>query len=117
MDRILLTEDTMTTDQRACFDLLCRVFRGKHHAPKRVYAHGHGILCSVDPRDGMSTFDSDLLTRLVVFAHDTCIRVELASSGPRMIGIILHQRHQRDGSMFYRHPTIEEAIETARGGS
>jgi len=107
-----ITVESMTDAQRECYDLLCRVFRGKHHAPQRIYACGSGIRCSVYAEARLATFDGDLLTRLVVMAHDSCIRVVLASSGPRMVGIILHKRESREGSISDRHPTIWEAIDT-----
>lgn len=109
----LLTKAAMTDDQRACFDLLCRVFLGEHHAPERIYAWGRGIKCNSESHR-LSTFDFDYLTRLVVLAHDACVRVEIVSSGPGCIGLVLHKRHARDGAMHERHPTMEEAIERVR---
>lgn len=77
----MLTKATMTDDQRACFDLLCKVFLGEHHAPNRIYSWGRGIKCHTEGQR-FSTFDFDYLTRLVVLAHDACVRVEIVSSGP-----------------------------------
>lgn len=110
---ILLTKATMTADQRACFDLLCKVFHGEHHAPERIYAFGRGIKCHAESHR-LSTFDFDYLTRLVVLAHDACVRVEVVSSGPGRIGLVLHKRAGRTGSSYERHPTMEEAIERVR---
>lgn len=108
-----LTKADMTEAQRACFDLLCVVFRGEHNAPDRIYACGSGIKCSA-PIYGLATFDFDYLTRLVVLAHDHCIRVDISSSSPGRIGLMLHQRSGRSGEVSVRHPTIEEAIERVR---
>lgn len=108
-----LTKADMTEAQRACFDLLCEVFHGEHHAPDRIYAFGRGIKCSAESHR-LSTFDFDYLTRLVVLAHDACVRVEVVSSGPGRIGLVLHKRAGRTGSSYDRHPTIEEAIERVR---
>ena len=108
-----LTKADMTEAQRACFDLLCDVFHGEHHAPERIYAFGRGIKCNAESHR-LSTFDFDYLTRLVVLAHDACVRVEIVSSGPGRIGLVLHKRAGRTGSSYDRHPTIEEAIERVR---
>lgn len=108
-----LTKANMTEAQRACFDLLCDVFHGEHHAPERIYAFGRGIKCNAESHR-LSTFDFDYLTRLVVLAHDACVRVEIVSSGPGRIGLVLHKRSGRTGSSFDRHPTMEEAIERVR---
>lgn len=108
-----LTKADMTEAQRACFDLLCDVFHGEHHAPERIYAFGRGIKCNAESHR-LSTFDFDYLTRLVVLAHDACVRVEIVSSGPGRIGLVLHKRAGRTGSSYERHPTIEEAIERVR---
>lgn len=108
-----LTKADMTEAQRACFDLLCDVFHGEHHAPERIYAFGRGIKCNAEIHR-LSTFDFDYLTRLVVLAHDACVRVEIVSSGPGRIGLVLHKRAGRTGSSYDRHPTMEEAIERVR---
>lgn len=111
--RVQLTRATMTDAQRDCFDLLCEVFHGEHHVPGSIYACGRGIYCSA--MGGMlSTFDFDYLTRLVVLAHDRCVRVELMSSSPHRIGLALHRRASRDGPSYDRHPTIEDAITQVR---
>lgn len=110
-----LTKEAMTDAQRACFGVLCKVFHGEHHAPDRIYAWGRGIKCSVDSTR-LSTWDFDYLTRLVVLAHDECVRVEIVSSGPGRIGLALHKRSGRQGPMYDRHPSMEEAIARVRGG-
>lgn len=114
--KVPLTKEAMTPDQRACFDLLCEVFRGEHHAPWPVYACGRGIEGSAYS-GRMATYDHDELTRLVVLAHDQCIRVELRASGPGRVGLALWKRHKRDGCLSERHPTMEEAVARVRGAA
>lgn len=109
----LLTRETMTPDQLACFELLCEVFYGEHHVPDNIYEFGRGIKVSTYSGQ-LSTFDFDYLTRLVVLAHDRCVRVEIGSSGPGRIALILHKRKGRGGDVYSRHPTIEQAIERVR---
>lgn len=58
----------------------------------------------------IATWDFDQLTRLVLAAHHYCVRVELENGGPRRVKIILHAR-KREGSIYERHPTIQQAIE------
>lgn len=109
-----LEKQDMTEAQRECFNLLCDVFHGEHHAPERIYAWGRGIKCSAY-NQGFATYDFDYLTRLVVMAHDRCIRVEIMSSSPGRIGIVLHKRAGRSNGVAERHPTIEQAINRIRG--
>jgi hypothetical protein len=114
-ERELLPRASMTDAQRACFDLLCEAFYGEHHVPDNIYAFGRGIKCNVQSHM-LATFDFDCLTRLVVLAHDRCVRLEIVSSGPGRIGLVLHKRASREGAMHERHPTIEDAVQRVRGG-
>lgn len=64
---------------------------------------------------GLSTWDFNRLTRLVIGAHDECIRVEISPVAFRYLSIEMWPRKGREGSMSERHPTIEKAIEQYRG--
>ena len=102
--------EQMTEDQAFCYQLLSDWLGGKHHVPP-VRENGTGIKISV--YSGMlSTFDFNKLTSLVFFCHDRCVRAEIISSGPQMVGIALWRRHKQDGSMSDPdyHPTIEQAL-------
>ena len=94
--------------------LLADVYRGFHHIRdgRQIKPFGYGIEMSVS--SDLATFDFDLLTRLVVLAHDRCIRLEIGSSGPALVRLMLHARKGREGSMFERHPTMEDAINSIR---
>lgn len=92
--------------------VLDTAYYGLHHCPeiKKVAAdrwevNNYGML---------ATADSDILTRLVISAHDQCIRVQIQSSGPRLVKIVLSPRHGRIGPFSEIHPTIEQAIEKIR---
>lgn len=104
----------MTDDQRECYEFLCDLYLGEHHLSGKIRKWGMGIKLNTYAVHRFATFDFDRLTRLVVMAHDRCIRVELVPSGPRMLGIVMHKRHSREGGMQERHPTIETAILTIR---
>lgn len=106
------TRNEMTLDQRECLDLLCVVFGGEHHVPE-PRPWGDGIRVNVYASQ-LATFDYSYLTRLVVLAHDMCIRAQIDQGGPRTVGVCLTKRHTREGSIVVRHPTMEEAIETIR---
>lgn len=102
----------MTEDQFYCFQMLCDVMGGGNHLCGVVKPHSRGI--ELNTRHFYAaTYDFDQLTKAVILAHDRCIRFEIAPSGPGMIKIVLFKR-QREGRMFERHPTIEEAIATHR---
>ncbi len=58
---------------------------------------------------GLWTFDFDHLARLVIAAHDRCVRLDIAPAAPRYFHIWVHPR-ERDGDMTRRHPTIKDAI-------
>ena len=113
MDKKLIKRSEMTPDQLVCHDLLCRAFYGEHHTPRNVYEFGRGIYVSI--YEGISTFDFNYLTRIVVLAHDMMVRVEILNSAPRHIGIALHKRSTREGPTYARHPTIEQAVADVRG--
>lgn len=62
----------------------------------------------------MATWDFDHLTRLVIGAHDECIRVGIEPVAPRYFRFSFHPR-QRDGERIHtRHPIIETAIASYR---
>lgn len=108
-------QEWMTDDQFECLKLLIDFYFGAHHmVTRRVKEFGKGIQYSERPSK-LSTFDFDGLTRLVFMAHDRCVRVELAASGPGLVRLVLHKRHSREGRMSERHPTLETAVEMWRG--
>jgi len=104
----------MTDDQFECFDMLCDLFGGAHHIQGKVKPCGAGIETN-SRHCGFSTFDYNTLTKAVVFAHDRCIRFGIEPSGPGLLKLCLHKRHQRDGRMYERHPTLEEHANSIRG--
>lgn len=89
-------------------------YRGEHHFPSQPKPHGEGW--AISHFGCLSTYDFDDLTRLVLLAHEKCIRVQIEQGGPRRLRIVIWKR-SREGSNFERHPTIEQAIEKFRGAA
>lgn len=58
----------------------------------------------------LATYDFDALTQLVIRCHDACVRVSVSPCNMRYMRIMFHPRVGREGAMFERHPTIEDAI-------
>lgn len=84
---------------------------GEHHFPGKIKEWGHGW--AMPQTNSLSTYDYNHLTRLVVMAHDRCIRVEIVPKGMNRILIVLHKR-KREGGVSKEHPELEDAIEYIR---
>ena len=64
---------------------------------------------------GLSTFDGDSLTRLVLAAHAHAIRVDISPCNFQHVELMLHPRvRESNGHSYSWHPTIEQAIESAK---
>lgn len=98
--------------REAAEEFLGVVFRGVHHIPGELKPFGRGW--KVNAWGGIATFDWDVLTRLVLHAHDACVRVEIIQGAPRRVGVAIFQRRSRTGGVCVRHPTIEQALEDWR---
>lgn len=105
-----------------CVGLLATWLGGTHHItdhisvrriPEKSWTNKWQFIVCFH-RD-VSTFDFDLLTRLVFLAHDLLIRVELSAAAPRYLRITMSPRLFREGNFNDRHPTIEEALKAWRG--
>jgi hypothetical protein len=107
-------KEWMSNDQWECAEMLADLFFGWHHIVGEIKPSGSGVKLNTSATNWAATYDYDGLTRAVVMGHDRMIRFEFQPSGPRMMQLVLHKRHCRDGQMYERHPTIEEAIITAR---
>lgn len=97
-------------------DLVGCVFQGIYHisdeALKVDWKHTAFIQISL-PRQQFATFDANLLTILVVLAHDQCIRVSIHSRGMNTLLLTFHPR-KREGGYSERHPTLEEHVKQIR---
>jgi len=62
----------------------------------------------------LATYDFDALTQLVIRCHDACVRVSISPCNMRYLKIMFHPRVGREGLMYERHPTMEDAIQRVR---
>jgi hypothetical protein len=109
--------EELAPQQERIRNVLAQAFRGIHHCGKiKKYDVGTiNEMWETNQYGGMATYDFDQLTRLVIAAHDECVRVEISHSGPGLIKIRLWARENRGGKFFEKHPTMEEAIKLFRG--
>lgn len=114
-DTSILDPMNMTADQLDCYRLLCDLVGGEHHVEGPIRRFGSGIKAAISMHQ-LSTFDQDQLTRLVVMAHDRCIRAAFAPAQVVRLALVLHRRHRREGLIHQRHPEIEDAIKAIRFG-
>ena len=94
-------------------DLFGGIYHIDHRALSRVdWANDHHIILILGWQ-GLSTYDMNELTRLVFLCHDYMLRCSISGTGPKYIEMMFHQR-QREGDLYQRHPTIEQALEDYR---
>lgn len=91
-------------------------FGGWHHVSYQKHGEFDGrkwVKFSVHS-GSLSTYDYDVLTKLVLACHKWSVRAEIVQSGPRMLGVYLHCRTPDDGtkeqSWSEKHPTIRQLI-------
>ena len=98
-------------DKQQAVDFFAIYYGGEHHFPNPVKECGFGW--SITDTKSMASYDFNELTKLVVLAHDRCLRVEISPRGMNRYVIAVHKR-ERGGGMMERHPTLEEHIEYVR---
>lgn len=111
-----MSEDTieskhLTKEEATAF--FSELYGGQHHFPKGgVKEFGYGWCVNHDQGD-LATYDYDKLTKLVIMAHDQCVRVSVMPHAFKTLRISIWKR-EREGGMSQRHPTLEQAIEKFR---
>lgn len=104
----------MSANQYRCYAMLCDAVGGSHHIYGKVFpATDNGITTVIS--GSLATFDGDALTRLVVLAHDYCVRLEVSPASSRHLRLYLHARY-REGSIWKRHPNIHRAVANHHDG-
>ncbi len=108
-ETVIEKEIELTLDEATEFfaDLYC----GEHHIPNKIIRYGRGWC--VNDYIPMATYDFDRLTKLVVMAHDRCIRAEIYPSSGGKFKVAIWKR-KREGTQSFKHSTMEEAIERIR---
>ena len=99
--------------------ILDRVFRGIYHRQnevlhKRVQWDNPNWIEVVTSKS-FATYDGNELTQLVILCHDDCIRLEIDGASNGYVRLMFSPRKRPTSSIFDRHPTIEQAIESVRG--
>lgn len=107
----------LTPFQARCAEYLDWLYVGIYHIEnevKQAIKRGRWLDYRVEVVLGdpcLSTYDANTLTRIVVGAHDACLRVSIESASPRRLRLVMHDR-KRDGIMLERHPTLEQHLES-----
>lgn len=102
---------TMSPFGEKVADLLGNVFLGIYHLNRSALRNAewdNKTFISINYDGGMGTYDGDILTRLVLLAHDMCVRVEIQPN-MRYLKLVFHPR-QREGSISEKHPTLESHV-------
>lgn len=86
-------------------------YGGEHHIPSEVKSFGYGW--AVIQNNEIATYDFNAMTRLVVMAHDLCVRVEVSAVSKHTLKVAIWKR-QREGAIYKRHPTLEQAVPLIR---
>ena len=102
-----------TDDQLLASYALASVAGGYHRLHK-IKECGRGVETNL--YGGLSTWDVDKLTRLVLVAHCMGVRIEICSSGPGLLKLQAHARYTNDDSkcgleFFERHPSLDYLAE------
>ena len=100
---------TLNDNQLLAAAALAAIRRGFHHILKLKACGPFGVAASfyISP----STYDDDMLTRIVLIAHQMGVRIEIGPSGPGLIKLMAHARitgdnkHELDFSE--RHPSLD----------
>ena len=117
LTKIIQIDQTMISPLgESAASLLSDLFAGSHHIPPRAlrrvdWSNPYWIEFVIDAH--FATYDASNLTRLVFLAHDYCLRVSIEPAAYRYFRLIFHPR-QREGDIFTRHPSLEQAVATWR---
>lgn len=101
---------TWSDNQLLAIYALAVVRGGFHHLNKVKKCGQRGVETSVYA--GLSTFDDNQLTRIVLVAHCMGVRIEIGSSGPCMVKLKAHARYTNDDKdselgFWERHPSLD----------
>lgn len=104
----------MKTLRQKVETVLASAYLGLHNVPGTIKETNEVRVEVCVPFSGMCTWDVNTLTLLVIGCHDECVRMSMRAAGPHKVMLMFHDRTERDGDWFKSHPTMEQAIKTAR---
>jgi len=116
----LKSQKTLSPFGERVADLLGELYQGIYHIDREVlkadFSHSKHITVTVsDGRGSFATFDSDLLTRLVLLAHEMGIRASVRAAAHGYLRLeFMHV--DRTGFFTDRHPTLEESLQRVGAG-
>lgn len=101
----------MTDEER--FNVVVNyAFDGWHHVEGRKQAGTRTV--SFTCYGDLSTYDFNVLTKLVLAAHAVRCLVELSQSQPRRIKVYLSARENKPKSWSEHHPSLDDLIADAQ---
>lgn len=111
-----IPQDSLGDSNRRHIEIMVRAWQtGVYNLPinwrKAEFVSGASIFAI---RSSMATFDFNQMTRLVILAHDYCVRVEVSARTVRYLELMFHDRKPDGIEIWERHPTIEAAIAAVR---
>lgn len=113
----LPTEPQSEIERRA-YVVLSRVYLGIHHVDGWCRRISDPYWVRVTVPGELGTYDFAEMTRLVIAAHDECVRVAAFPAGPRNLQLVFSLRGRPgrflDTSLMDTHPTMEQAIAANR---
>ena len=101
-------------------DLLGNLYHGIYHMDTKALRKinwKHPEWMEVTVYDHFATVDSDNLTRLVLFAHDYCVRVEIKACNMQYLKICFSERKREEGeggNKWDSTPTMENHLKELR---
>lgn len=115
-DWVALKGKEMSEFGRLIADILGQAYQGIYHIDREALRAdwSQPSYITINLTSGqLATYDLDHLTTLVVLCHDHAVRMEIQSSSPHRVKVGFSKR-QREGQIYYRHPTIEDAVANVR---
>ncbi len=99
-------------------NLLGWVFEGLYHLDRGALLKANwsdNVYIRLAPWcSGWSTYDSSILTRLVVACHDLAIRMEINPCNFHHLELLFHPRKREESLVWGWHPTVEWQIDRFR---
>jgi hypothetical protein len=99
------------TDEERFNVVVNHAFGGWHHVGNRKQAGRRTV--SFTCYGDLSTYDFNVLTKLVLAAHAVRCRVELAQSQPRRLKVFVTCRENKPDSWSEHHPSLDDLITEA----